>query len=402
MGRYGVEVKIRFVVLNAYALGGTTRTVVNQANALCGDHDVEIASVFRHAEAPGFRIDPRVKLIPLTNLRSDGTKRTDPPTGPSTRRLGWTRRYRNRLPHKHDHRFKRWDPVVDLAVLRYFWSSLDGVLVTTRPGMNLLSARMAPRRLVRVGQDHMHYSSYKPWLQAAIRRHYGKLDALSVLTERDKQEYTEVLGHSALRIERIPNGIPRSPFPPAALDSRVLVAAGRLSSHKGFDMLVDAFATVSAKHPDWQLWMFGAGGWKTRLTEQIARLGLTGKAHLKGTTEHLDEQFAASSIFVLSSRFEGLPMVLLESMAAGLPAVAFDCPTGPREIIDDGRTGLLVPAEDVDALAAGLCELIEDPERRRAMGAAALVSSEAYAIDAVKDSWVRLYSELAAARRRRS
>ncbi|HEX8344898.1 MAG TPA: glycosyltransferase family 4 protein [Actinoplanes sp.] len=386
--------KIRYVLLNAYALGGTTRTVVNQANALCEDHDVEIASVFRHAEKPGFHIDPRVKLIPLTELRSDGTLRTDPSGGPSTRLMKKARRFRTFLPHKHDHRFRRWDPVVDLAVLRYFWSSEDGILVTTRPGMNLLSARMAPRRLVRVAQDHMNFGTYKPGLRAAIVRHYPKLDALTVLTEQDRKDYAQALGGTGLRMERIPNGIPRPQVPPAALDAKVVVAAGRLSGHKGFDMLIDAFQVVHAKHPDWQLWMFGSGAWKKKLTDQIEQAGLKGTAHLKGTTGHLDRQFAAASIFALSSRFEGLPMVLLESMAAGLPAVAFDCPTGPREVIEHGRTGLLVPAEDVAALAAGLCELIEDPARLRAMGAAALRGSEAYSIDTVKQSWERLYGDL--------
>jgi glycosyltransferase involved in cell wall biosynthesis len=295
-------------------------------------------------------------------------------------------------------RTRRFDPTVDVAVLRYLRSSDDGILVTTRPGMNLLSARMAPRRLVKVAQDHMNFGSYKPALQASIVRHYPKLDALTVLTEQDRQGYARALNGSGLRMERIPNGVPRPILPPAALDAKVIVAAGRLSSHKGFDMLIDAFRIVSGKHPDWQLWMFGSGAWKKKLTKQIEARGLTGKAHLKGTTKRLDEQFAAASVFVLSSRFEGLPMVLLESMAAGLPAVAFDCPTGPREVIEPGRTGLLVPAEDVPALAAGLCELIEDPARRRAMGEAALRSAAAYSIDAVKVSWERLYEEVVRAR----
>jgi predicted glycosyltransferase len=88
-------VKIRFMVLNAYGLGGTTRTVINQANALCADHDVEIASVYRHQETPGFQIDARVTLIPLTELKSDGAYRTDP-GGECTRFLRKTRYFRTR------------------------------------------------------------------------------------------------------------------------------------------------------------------------------------------------------------------------------------------------------------------------------------------------------------------
>lgn len=390
-------VKIRYMVLNAYGLGGTTRTVINQANALCADHDVEIASIYRHQETPGFHIDPRVKLIPLTELKSDGAHRTDP-GGECTRFWRKTRYFRSHMPHRHDHRFKRWDPVVDLALLRYMRSADDGILVTTRPGLNLLSARMAPSRLIRVAQDHMNLGTYKPGLRRAIMKHYPKLDALTFLTERDGAEYREALGGTGLRMERIPNGIPDPKLPPAALEAKVVVAAGRLGPQKGFDMLIDAFALVHAKYPDWHLWIFGSGGWRPKLKAQIERLELAGRAHLKGPSKVLDQQFAAASIFVLSSRFEGLPMVLLESMAAGLPPVAFDCPTGPGEVIENGKSGLLVPPQDVPALAAAICELIEDPERRRIMAAAALENSKAYSITEVCKTWEKLYSELTDAR----
>jgi glycosyltransferase involved in cell wall biosynthesis len=314
--------------MNAYAFGGTVRTVVNQANAMCVDHEVEIASVYRHREEPGFRIDPRVRLIPLTDLRGDGKRRTDP-ADKSSRLLSKTRRFRNPLPHGLDHRFRRWDPVVDFHILRYLRSVHDGILVSTRPGLNLLSARVAHRDVIRVVQDHMNLGTYKPALRESIVRTYPRVDAVTVLTRHDLQDYREALHGSNVRLECIPNGIPSWPLPPAALESKVLIAAGRLVKQKGFDLLLDAFGKVSARHPDWQLWIFGSGEKRDSLAAQIDRLGLTGRAHLKGTTGQLDKRLAESSVFVLSSRFEGLPMVLLEAMTAGLPAVAFDCPTGP-------------------------------------------------------------------------
>jgi glycosyltransferase involved in cell wall biosynthesis len=391
------SVKIRYVVLNAYGYGGTTRTVVNQANELCRDHDVEIASVYRHRDDPCFTIDPRIRLVPLTGLRSDGAYRTDP-LGTCSRLMRKTRRFRNRMPHRHDHQFPRWDPGVDVAVLRYMWAARDGILVTTRPGLNLLSATMAPRRLIRVGQDHMNLAAYKPALRSDIIEHYPKLDALTVLTEQDAAAYRQALGGSGLRMQRIGNGIPHPRLPPAALDAKVLVAAGRLEQQKGFDLLLDAFATVHAEHPDWHLWIFGSGKGRAALQAQITRLGLTGRAHLKGQTDHLDERLAEASVFVLSSRFEGLPMALLEAMAAGLPAVAFDCPTGPADVVEHGRSGLLVPAQDVGALADGIRELITAPEVRRAMGARARELSAQHTITETAGRWRELFAELEARR----
>jgi glycosyltransferase involved in cell wall biosynthesis len=395
--RYGVRVKIRYVLLTAYGTGGTIRTVFNQANALCADHDVEIASVYRGRELTPFTLDPRVRLVPLTNLQSNGTYRQTP--GSYRRRLmGRTRRFKNPLPHRQDFPFRRWDPVVDLAIIRYLRSAKDGILVTTRPGLNLLSARFGSKRVIRIGQDHMNLGSYKPWLRDEIVKTYPRLDAVTVLTAHDRDDWRKALGDTPLRLECIPNGIPSWPLPPAALDEKVIIAAGRLGSQKGFDLLLDAYATVSAKHPDWRLDIFGGGDWKEQLEQQIESLGLVGKARLPGITKQLDVEFSRASMYVLSSRKEGLPMVLLEAMTAGLPPVAFDCPTGPREVISNGKDGLLIPAEDTAALAAGICELIEDPDRRRAMGTAAIETGARYSMPVVQAAWEDLFASLTAAR----
>jgi glycosyltransferase involved in cell wall biosynthesis len=390
------RVKVRYVLHNAYVTGGTIRTVINQANALCADHDVEIASVYRGKATPSFEIDPRVRLVPLTDLRSDGTRRTEPADA-SSRLLRKTRRFPNPLPHRYDFRYRRWDPAVDAAIIRYFRAQRSGVLVTTRPGLNLLAAWWAPRRLIRVGQDHMNLGTYKPRLRAAIVKAYPRLDAVTVLTEQDRADYHGVLG-DRVRVARIPNGIPPFPDLPARPEGKVLVAAGRLSPQKGFDLLVDAFAKVHARHPDWRLDIFGHGEMQGDIQARIDGYRLAGAARLRGVTGKLPEELAAAGMFVLSSRFEGLPMVLLEAMTLGVPAVAFDCPTGPAEIIEHGRNGLLIPPQDTGALADGICELIEHPERRAAMRAAARASSARYAMPAVRALWENLFAELAADR----
>jgi glycosyltransferase involved in cell wall biosynthesis len=387
--------RIRYVLFNAYAVGGTIRSVVNQANALCAEHDVEIASVFRHRARPTFAIDPRVNLVSLTDLRSNGRPWNEPGR---TRLLNRARRFRNRLPHGTDWRFKRWDPVVDLHLLRYLWSAEDGVLVTTRPGLNLFSAWFAPRRLIRIGQDHRNLGVYPAPLRAALRRAYPRLDAVTTLTAGDEAAYRAAFAGVDLRLESIPNGVPPRRRPPADLTAKVFVAAGRLERAKGFDLLLDAFALVSPRHPDWQLRIFGDGKGRAGLLARIDRLGLTGRAHLMGTTDDLDAELAAASAFVLSSRSEGLPMVLLEAMAAGLPVVSYDCPTGPADIVRPGRTGLLIPPGDVSGLAAGLTQVIERPARRREMGQAALREAERYSIASVGEQWTALFADLAAAR----
>ena len=389
--------KIRYLLHNAYGGGGTIRTVFNQANALCDEHEVEIASVYRSSDETVFALDPRIRLVPLTELRESGERRTDR-KGQKSRLANKTRRFRNPLLHRRDSRYRRWDPQVDLAIVRYLRSARHGVLITTRPALNLLSAWFGPRRLIRIGQDHMNLETYRPRLREVMLRAYPRLDAVAVLTEHDRDTYRAALGDRDVRVVRIPNGIPPWPLPPAVLESKVLIAAGRLVRQKGFDLLIAAYATVGARHPDWQLRIFGWGAKRAELAAQIEELGLAGRVRLEGPTRRLDEELAAASGYVLSSRFEGLPMVLLEAATAGVPAVAFDCPTGPGEIIDHGRNGLLAPPEDVEALAAGMLRLIEQPAERRAMGAAARADSSRYSMASVRQAWVQLFTELAAAR----
>lgn len=385
--------KIRYVLHNAYGTGGTIRTVFNQANAMCGAHDVEVASVYRTRDKPVFALDERVRLVSLTDLRDNGSRWTDP-QGTNSRFIRKTRRFPNPLPHRYDFRYKRWDPMVDARLVRYFRAEAEGVLVTTRPGLNLMSAWFAPSRLVRVAQDHMNLGTYKPGLRAAILRAYPRLDAVTVLTEADLAAYRDALG-GAVRLERIPNGIPPRAAPPDAGRGRTVIAAGRLTPQKGFDLLIEAFHRVHERHPDWELAVFGEGRLRGQLTEQIKTLGLGGHVHLRGVTRQLDRELARASVFALSSRFEGLPMVLLEAMDSALPVVAFDCPTGPAEVVEDGVNGLLLPPEDTAALAGALCRLIEDEGLRVSMGQAARKTGARYAMPAVAQSWERLFTDLA-------
>lgn len=379
--------RIRYVLHNAYGVGGTIRTVFNQANALCETHDVEIASVYRTAQAPALPLDPRVRLVSLTDLRDNGRRFRG-----GSRFWRKTRRMRNPLPHGRDFRYRRWDPMVDLKVMRYFRAQHDAVLVTTRPALNLLSAWFAPRRLIRIGQDHMNYGSYKPQLQTAITHAYPRLDAVSVLTRADFAAYHRVFGDS-VRLVRIPNGIPPGKGGPGGRRP-VVIAAGRLTRQKGFDLLIEAFARVHAEHPQWRLNIFGEGRWRQRLTALITERGLDGVVRLRGLTRDLEGELAKASIFVLSSRREGLPMVLLEAMSAGLPAVSFDCPTGPAEVVEDGVNGVLVPAEDVAGLAAGMSRLIADSAERERMGAAARVTGARYEMPVIAAEWEELLAEL--------
>lgn len=396
--------QVVFLVLDVYGLGGTVRTVVNTANHLAarGDVDVQVLSVFRTAEQPLFPLDPRVRVTALhdVHVRASGA----PQGGTATlglagrlrhRAAAWLTTTRLRLFHRDEDAFQQLNLVIDLKVVRAVRRIRGGVLVSTRPGFNLLCARLRRPEVVLVGQEHTHHDAHRPGLQHAIERWYPRLDALSVLTAADERRYREVLDDS-VPIIRIPNALPRLDPVEADLTTRTFVAAGRFAPEKGFDLLVAAFGLVAAKHPDWQLRIYGRGPQEAALRAQVAKAGLVDHVLFPGPTARLEHEMAEASGFVLSSRYEGFGLVLVEAMHVGLPVVSFACPHGPVEIIRHGETGVLVPAGDVPALAEAMNRLIEHPEERRRLGRAGRHAVRQFDAEDIGETWYRTLKGLTA------
>lgn len=177
-------------------------------------------------------------------------------------------------------------------------------------------------------------------------------------------------------------------------DKRHLMAMGRLIYQKGFDLLVTSFSRLAAEFPRWRLVIVGDGEKRQEIAAQVAHLGLAGRVILTGRLQNPFPVLAQGDLFVLSSRFEGFPNVLLEAMACGLPVVSFDCPSGPSEIIRDGVDGILVPPGDVDALTVALGRLMGDPDERARLAARAKEVTERFGIEKVVGQWEKLLWEV--------
>jgi glycosyltransferase involved in cell wall biosynthesis len=391
--------RIRYLLLHAYGTGGTIRTVFNQANSMrAAGHDVELISVLRRRDEPRFPMDPRIPITTLVDERDVTT--SDRHQAPLTRYRASRRVRQSHKPPQHipqgEFGIQYFNEYVEKAIVRCVRRAHGGVLVSTRPALNILAAQYAPSDVTLVAQDHMNLRAYKKDVRAAITRHYTRFDAVSVLTDSDREEYERIL--PGTRIVRIPNAVHAVRQRHTTYAKHVAVAAGRLFWQKGFDLLIPAFKQAVAEHPDWQLRIYGSGERHDELRALIDEHHLYNHVLLMGHTTKLDEELAKASLYVLSSRFEGLPMVMIEAMTHGLPVVSFDCPTGPAEVITDGKEGLLVPAEDVDALAEAMRELMADEGLRADMGAAAALTARSYAPEAVHPQWEQLFTELDTAR----
>ena len=375
--------------MNAFAVGGTVRATFTLAGALAKRHDVEIVSVIRARTTPALPPPAGVRLRALTDLRPETLKRR-----PVHR---WLHGLPTVLITSSDFRYVSFSLLTDIALLRFLASVRDGVLIGTRPGLNIAIAHLASVSVVRVGQDHMNLDTYRPRLRGLIAESYGRLDLVTTLTERDAADYRQLLA-GRTPVVCFPNPAPDVGGRRATLDEKVVIAAGRLTRQKAFGRLVDAWGDVAPRHPDWRLRIFGEGPKRRSLRRRIRRRGVADSARLEGFTNRLHDELAGASLFVMTSRREGFPMVLLEAMGVGLPVVSVDCYTGPRDIVTDGVDGRIVPEEERAALVEAMSELMGDDRKRHAFGAAALEKVAQYDLALIAERWETQLAERSAAK----
>ncbi len=225
------------------------------------------------------------------------------------------------------------------------------------------------------------------WM-AQLDKSVKRLERFVVLTHEDATYWK---GMTNLTV--IPNPITINQGQHTNGHSKQVIAVGRYTNQKGFDLLISTWKVVEKKHPDWMLNIYG-GGNRDAYQKQIEELGLTNVIRCNGPVSNIVEKYQESSIFVLSSRFEGLPLVLMEAMAIGLPPVAFNCPCGPRDIIHDGEDGILCENGNIEELAEGICRLIENEQLRIEMGQKAAQNIQGYTIDNIMKQWDELFQEI--------
>nr|WP_315383962.1 glycosyltransferase family 4 protein [uncultured Sphingomonas sp.] len=285
---------------------------------------------------------------------------------------------------------KWWAVARRLAALRRLLHARQfTVLVSFLTKINVLSLISASGTgipTIVAERNNPQRQAMSPAWNFALRVLYARAAQIVLQTERSRACLPA--GQRA-RAVVLPNPMDRSRGPqPVAPDLPVLVAVGRLTAQKGFDLLLDAFSAIAGAVPAWQLVIWGEGPDRQQLERQVERLGLAGRVRLPGLSEVPGSWVSTGSCFVLPSRYEGFPNVLLEAMRARMAVVAFDCDYGPSELIEHGRNGLLVANGDVHALGQALLQVMQDPSFRAHLAAQA--SDQAWVKRATPESWIDL------------
>lgn len=295
-------------------------------------------------------------------------------------------------------------------VLRYFFSYKRGIVKTIhRVGPDIVSVcddglkgLFVPlyfkKKIPIIYERHTVKHAFQGTKGIGKLRYYifGKLadygsrlyDRFVVLTAQNTKEWRK----ATVRVIPNPNSFYTSS--PSILTNKKVISVGTMSHVKGFDLLLNAWKIVSDKHPDWHLDIYGKPVLKKELLQLAQKLNIKNHVSLHDPVDDIEEKYKSASIYVLSSRYEGFGMVLIEAMACGLPCVSFDCPLGPADIINDGVDGYLVAPNDVEALAEKIILMLEEEEKRKQMGQSARQTAMNYMPDKIVEKWDVMFKEL--------
>jgi glycosyltransferase involved in cell wall biosynthesis len=267
--------------------------------------------------------------------------------------------------------------------------------------LTLALAGWGLRSTIKVGSERVHPPALPLGkLREVLRCHlYGYLDAIVALTEESARWLRQ--NTRARKVVVIPNEavwpLPRQEpeiAPPTTTHPHRLLAVGRLYPQKGFDILIGVFKPLAVQFPNWNLFILGEGPERQSLEKQLAASGLTGRVFMPGQVGNLSDWYSGCDLFVLSSRYEGFPNALVEAMSYGLPAVSFDCPTGPQDIIEHGINGLVIDPDNPAKLKTGLESLMQDDSKRAIFSSRCVVVRDRFGATHIKKLWQSLFKEL--------
>lgn len=319
--------KIAFVVENISNKAGIERAVVNTANALIRmiEYDVYIISIHTADDTePSYIIDGRIKVMNL-NI-------------PKESRYVWYVKL-----------VKKLQTVSRVNAIDY--------MVGTTHGIN--SCLIFIRKYVKIiGCEHFNYDACSTIMKISKYMTYPLLNALVLLTREDAERYFYVKKRYV-----IPNMLSFQTEESATFQHKRIISVGRLSRQKGFDYLIQVAIKLKDAIPEWKIDIIGDGIERETLLKCVKENNLENFVQIKFSTDNIMQELLESSIYVMTSRFEGLPMVLIEAQECGLPIVSFDCKEGPRQIIENNKSGYLVKTGDIDSFANNVIDIAKNREK---------------------------------------
>lgn len=280
----------------------------------------------------------------------------------------------------------------------YINSKEFDIVIGVEGGYSILLGAISNRiKAKTIGWQHNSYDAYLKnlfryyWHQDEMfNRYIPKLDKYVVLNEYDREMFKK---NNNINCHVISNPRSFDSDIKSEVKSNNFFAAGRFEYQKGFDLLIQAFEIFSTKNSEWNLTIVGEGKEKDTINNLIMKYNLNGRIKIEPFTKNIKKYFLNSSTLLLSSRWEGMPMIVLEALEMGVPTIAYDI-TAVKPLITDGQQGLIVEKYDVNSYANAMLSIANNYELRREMGLKASAKSEEFSIENIKNNWNKLIDEL--------
>ncbi len=353
--------RITFFTYNAYLGGGTERVMIMIANELAKKYEVDIISVQKAEMKAFYSISEKINVIDL------GFEHTEP--------------------------LKVLYKPLSLLIRNKLRNYKTDVFICV--GMRYVPISIFMKEKTKyIAWEHYNSFVNKPHSVGEVGRKLAieQADKIVVLTKKDKENYIKTLMAPEDKMVQIYNPNDNKIVSEVYdINSKLIISAGRFTEQKGYDYLVDVAAKVFAKHPDWQWHIYGEGPCKPDIEKKILENYLEKHVLLKGISKNLYEKYKNYSMYGMTSRFEGYPMVNIEAHSAKLPIVSFNCPCGPDEIIINGENGYIVDCFDIDAMAEKINYLIEHPEERQRMSDNTSLDKEKLEMENIIREWEKIF-----------
>ena len=369
-------------------VGGAERVIIDKANYLSDHgHQVMLVSYEQGTHPVPFQLNPSVQIKDL-DCRFFTLSRFSIPL-----RIYHFFRLKHRLKQALRNVFGDFRP--DVVVLASDWQFLINVVLDAAQPIPVVAEfhnayDFITKKIGNTG-NALQVKATRLYYRHFLKR-FRKCAHLVVLTENDARHWRKHSGHVTV----IPNPVTCYPdvIGDVPKEEGRIICVGRLNGQKRIDRLITAFSMIADRYPQWHVDVFGEGDLKSDLERQIQDCHLQGRIVLHEPVKTIYEEYKKSQMLVLSSEYEGRPLVLIEAMACGVPCVSFDCPSGPREIIEDGVTGLLAENGNLSDLAAKIEWLITHDQERRVMGEKAYQAATVYKPSVIMKEWEVFYESM--------
>ncbi len=355
--------KITILISDITRTGGTERSVVTLANMLHkSNYEVTIASLTKsESENIFYSIEPEISIRFLDNTKIPNN---------FIKKIVWC--------------------ISTVFLLRKFnrSNSSDFFMATGHNFNWLLPFIKTNKKTKTVACEHIVYDSIPNISKFFMSMTYRYIDHIVVLSEKAKVSYSKYS-----KVSIIPNALPFESKTQSLLINPEIILVGRLSPEKGLERLVIIGKIIKQNYPNWKIVLVGDGDIRENLKGLYKEAGLENFIEFKGVIKDMKQAYLNASIYIMTSRYEAFPMVLLEAQSCGLPIVSFDCPEGPSQIIHNDEDGYLIEDDDYDTFTEQLMKLMENHDLRKKMGEQSYKNSKLYSVDSIIKKWDLLFKK---------